>query len=63
MFNEFANYIYELSNGDTVTVATDNDAFPQDEMIMLITDILDGFKIDYKTQKNDDQTISIDLYE
>ncbi|AYB37548.1 hypothetical protein D5F52_04220 [Brevibacillus laterosporus] len=63
MFNEFANYITILNNENTVTVANDNDAFSQDDMIVLITNVLDSMKIDYDTRKNDDQTISIDLYE
>lgn len=63
MFNEFANYITILNNENTVTVARDNDAFAQDDMIVLITNVLDSMKIDYDTRKNDDQTISIDLYE
>ncbi|PPB12851.1 hypothetical protein [Brevibacillus laterosporus] len=63
MFNEFANYIYILNKENAVTIATDNEAFSQDEMVMLITDILDGLKIDYEPQKNDDQTFSIDLCE
>lgn len=63
MFNEFANYITILNNENTVTVARDNDAFAQDDMIVLITNVLASMKIDYDTRKNDDQTISIDLYE
>ncbi|MBG9776179.1 hypothetical protein [Brevibacillus laterosporus] len=63
MLKEFTNYMIILNLTNTVTVDYDNEVFSQDEMVQLITSILDSMKIDYDTRKNDDQTISIDLYE
>nr|WP_162306331.1 hypothetical protein [Brevibacillus laterosporus] len=52
-----------LTNDDTVTIANNNEAFEQGDMVQLITDILDGLKVDYDIYENDDLTINIDLYE
>ncbi|QDX94732.1 hypothetical protein EEL30_22075 [Brevibacillus laterosporus] len=63
MLNEFVRYMSVLTNDDTVTIANNNEAFEQGDMVQLITDILDGLKVDYDTHVNDDLTINIDLYE
>ncbi|TPG68688.1 hypothetical protein EEL31_09225 [Brevibacillus laterosporus] len=63
MLNEFVRYMSVLTNDDTVTIANNNEAFEQGDMVQLITDILDGLKVDYDIYENDDLTINIDLYE
>lgn len=63
MLNEFARYMSMLTNDDTVTIAHDNEAFVQEEMVQLIIDILDSLQVDYNKHVNGDLTLSINLYE